>query len=164
MASLFGFDASTVPEQQDYSALPEGQYIGIITASEMKPTKKGDGQYLQFTFEILDGAFKGRNLWARLNLKNPNQKAVDIAKIELGAICRAVGIIKPNDSSELHNKPIMLTVEVETDDRGKQSNNITKYEAASAMTPAATSAPAGFMQPSAPGAAAAPAAPPWGNR
>lgn len=161
MASLFGFDASQVPEQQDFSALPEGQYVAIITASEMKPTKNGNGQYLQFTFEVLDGQHKGRNLWARLNLQNPSQKAMDIAKIELGAICRAVGIIKPGDSSELHNKPILLTVEVEIDERGKQGNNITKYESAGQMTPGFGMAPAAAA---APAGAAAPAAPPWGNR
>ena len=92
MANLAGFDASQVPEQQEFSALPEGQYVVIATASEMKPTKSGNGQFLQFTFEVLDGPQKGRKLWARLNLVNPNQTAVDIAQRELGAICRAVGV------------------------------------------------------------------------
>ena len=72
MASLYGFDASQVPEQQEFTALPEGQYVVIATASEMKPTKNGNGEFLQFTFEVLDGPMKGRKVWARLNLKNPN--------------------------------------------------------------------------------------------
>ena len=59
MANLAGFDASQVPEQQEFSALPEGQYVVIATASEMKPTKSGNGQFLQFTFEVLDGPQKG---------------------------------------------------------------------------------------------------------
>lgn len=150
MASLHGFDASQVPEQQEFSALPEGQYVVIATASEMKPTKNGQGQFLQFTFEVLDGPQKGRKLWARLNLVNQNQTAVDIAQRELGAICRAVGIIKPNDSAELHNKPMLVTVAVEKDDRNRESNTIKKYEAVNV---------AGGMQPP---AAAQPAAAPWG--
>jgi hypothetical protein len=167
MASLQGFDASTVPEQQEFSALPEGQYVVIATASEMKPTKNGQGQYLQMTFEVLDGPQKGRKVWARMNLVNSIQTAVDIAQRELGAICRAVGVIKPNDSAELHNRPLMITVAVEVDDRKREGNVIKKYEAVNAggAAPVAGAAPAGAAPWGAaqqPAAAAAPAAgAPW---
>ena len=145
MASLNGFDASQVPEQMEFTALPEGQYVVIATASEMKPTKNGQGQFLQFTFEVLDGPRKGAKVWARLNLVNGNQTAVDIAQRELGAICRAVGIIKPNDSAELHNLPLLITVAVEVDDRKREGNVIKKYEAinAAGVAPVAGAAPAG---------------------
>ena len=171
MASLSGFDASTVPEQQEFSALPEGQYVVIAIASEMKPTKNGQGQFLQFTFEVLDGPRKGGKVWARLNLVNANQTAVDIAQRELGAICRAVGIIKPNDSAELHNRPLLITVTVEKDERNREGNVIKKYEAVNAggAAPVAGAAPAGAapwgaaQQPAAaqPAAPAAQAAAPW---
>lgn len=172
MANLAGFDASQVPEQQEFSALPEGQYVVIATASEMKPTKSGTGQFLQFTFEVLDGPQKGRKLWARLNLVNPNQTAVDIAQRELGAICRAVNVIKPSDSAELHNKPMLITVAVEIDDRKRESNIIKKYEPVSAGAGApAVGAPtasggapwSGQAAPAAAPAAATPT-PPWGPR
>lgn len=151
MALLQGFDASQVPEQQEFSALPEGAYVVIATASEMKPTKSGQGEFLQFTFEVLDGPQKGRKLWARLNLKNQNQTAVDIAQRELGAICRAVGVLKPIDSAELHNRPLLITVTVERDDRNRENNAIKKYEPVNsgAAAPMAAAAPAGVA--------------PWGN-
>jgi hypothetical protein len=157
LANLSGFDASQVPEQQEFSALPEGQYVVIATASEMKPTKAGTGQFLQFAFEVVDGPMKGRKLWSRLNLVNPNATAVDIAKRELGAICRAVGIIKPADSAELHNKPILVTVAVEIDDRNRENNIIKKYESVSGGVAAGGFAPAAAPQ----AAATATAAPPW---
>lgn len=169
MAQLTGFDASQVPEKQEFSALPEGQYVVIATASEMKPTKNGNGQYLQFSFEVLDGPQKGRKLWARMNLVNQNQTAVDIAQRELGALCRAVGVIKPNDSAELHNKPLLATVGVEVDDRKRESNVIKKYEpiggtvgmqqAQAQFQNAAGSAPAPWGNAPAGGAAAAAPAP-----
>lgn len=171
MANLAGFDASQVPEQQEFSALPEGQYVVIATASEMKPAKSGTGQFLQFTFEVLDGPQKGRKLWARLNLVNSNQTAVDIAQRELGAICRSVGVIKPSDSAELHNKPMLITVAVEIDDRKRESNVIKKYEPVSAGAAVGAPAAAGGApwggQAAAPAAAQAAAAtptPPWGPR
>ena len=54
--------------------------------------------------------FKGRNLWARLNLDNPNEIAVKIARAELSALCRAVGVLEPKDSVELHNLPLVISV------------------------------------------------------
>jgi hypothetical protein len=129
MANLSGFDANEVPEQQSFDALPKGVYPCIATESEMKPTKRGDGEYLQFTFEVLDGAGKGRKLWARMNMRNPNPTAQDIGQRELGAFCRAVGVPRPNDSTELHNLPVLLHVDTEMDDRQRESNVIKKYEA-----------------------------------
>jgi hypothetical protein len=163
-----GFDASQVPEQRDFSALPEGQYVVIATASEEKPNSKGTGTYLQITFEVLDGPCKGRKLWARMNLKNPNQTAVEIAHRELAAICRAVGVIKPADSSELHNRPLLVTVGVEVDDKRRESNNIKRYDAVAGGTPAPVAAPAFVPQAAAaapafvaPTTAAVPSTAPW---
>ena len=166
MASLSGFDASQVPEQQEFSAIPEGQYVVIATASEEKVTKAGTGKYLQITFEVLDGPFKGRKLWARLNLWSPNQTAKDIAQRELGAICRAVGVIRPNDSAELHNKPLVVNVGVELDTtKNRQNNVVTKYEplpqGGMAAQPAAAAAPAAYQQPAQAAAPAAGGAAPW---
>lgn len=166
MANLAGFDASQVGDMQTFDALPEGQYVVIATSSEMKPTKTGNGKYLQFTLEVLDGPYKNRKLFARLNLVNSNQMAVDIAQRELGAICKAVGIIKPNDSAELHNKPMLVSVGVEIDDKKRESNVIRKYEPVGAFNqqaPAqAAPATAPWGAPAAPAAAQAPAAAPWG--
>jgi hypothetical protein len=138
MASLSGFDASQVPDGPERGAIPEGQYVVIAVASEMKPTKTGTGQYLQITFEVLDGPRKGAKIWSRLNLMNANQTAVDIAKRELADICKAVGVIRPNDSAELHNKPLLATVVVEVDDRRRENNSISKYEALNGGAPGAT--------------------------
>lgn len=129
MANLQGFDATEVPEQEEFSAIPKDKYTAIAIESEMKPTKKGTGEYLQFTFEVLDGKYKGRKLWARMNIKNPNPTAQDIGQRELAQFCKAVGVPRPNDSSELHNLPVLLHVDTEIDDRDRESNVVKKFEA-----------------------------------
>jgi hypothetical protein len=94
----------------------------------MKANKAGTGQYLQLTFEILEGSCKGRRLWARLNLDNPNAMAVQIARAELSAICRAVGVLAPNDSVDLHNLPLVINVKCrKRDDTGEITNEIKAY-------------------------------------
>lgn len=127
MAHLNGFNANQV-EPQDFEPIPAGKYLATITESEMKPTKDGKGQYLQLTFQVLDGPAKGRCVWARLNLQNANPVTVQIAKQELSAICRAVGVMTPSDSVELHNIPLVITIKLKKrQDTGEMTNEVKGY-------------------------------------
>ncbi|MEQ8785105.1 MAG: DUF669 domain-containing protein [Pirellulaceae bacterium] len=128
MADLAGFDANTVEPTTDFDAIPAGKYLAVITESEWKPNKAGTGTYLQFTLQILDGDYKGRFVWARLNLDNPNATAVKIARAELSAICRAVGVMQPKDSVELHNLPLVISVKCrKRPDTGEIQNELKGY-------------------------------------
>jgi hypothetical protein len=138
MADLRGFDANQVEPNTEFEAIPAGKYLAAITASDMNPNKAGTGHYLQLTFEILDGPYKKRLLWARLNLDNPNAQAVQIARAELSAICRAVGVLAPSDSTELHNLPLMISVKCrKREDTGELTNEIKGYAKKEAPAPAA---------------------------
>lgn len=133
MADMQGFNANEVEPAVAFEAIPAGKYMAAITESEMKATKDGSGSYLQLTFTILEGEYKGRSLWARLNLDNPNQTAVKIARGELSAICRAVGVMTPQDSCDLHNIPLLITVKVKKrDDNGEMANEVKGYESKAA--------------------------------
>lgn len=152
MANMSGFDASKVEPNQDFEAIPDGKYLAMITASEMKPTKSGNGEYMELVLQIVEGPYKGRSLWDRLNLNNPSEIAVKIARGALSAICRAVNVLTPKDSEDLHNLPLVVRV-VREEYEGGVSNKIKGYSkrengAAPAKTPAPTQA-------------AAPAAAPW---
>ena len=82
MANLNGFNANNVDPATDFEPIPAGKYVAIITDSGMKPTKSGSGHFLELTFQIIDGPYKSRMLWSRLNLDNPNAQAVQIAQGE----------------------------------------------------------------------------------
>ena len=139
MATL-NFNANLVEPATDYEPIPAGQYEAVATESEMVPTKSGNGSYLKFTFEIVSGDYKGRKLWARLNLANPSKTAVEIAQKELSAICRAVGVLEPKDSSELHNIPLMARVAVTEGSQGPM-NEIRGYSPRPAATAQPTAQP-----------------------
>jgi len=129
MANLNGFNANEVEPAVGFDPIPAGKYLAIVTGSEMKPTKNGSGQYLELTFQVIEGEFKGRLLWARLNLDNPSVMAVKIARAELSVICRAVGVMAPKDSVELHNLPLVIKVSSkQRDDNGELTNVIKGYE------------------------------------
>jgi hypothetical protein len=158
MAAL-NFNAAEVQPQQSFDALPPGRYEAIISASEMKDTKAGTGQYLQLTFDVVGGQYEGRKLWSRLNLVNPNATAVQIAERELSAICHCVGILVPADSEELHDALLVIDVIQELNPMsGQQTNRIKGYSQVSAPAPKAKPAAlAGFatgkVAPAAPWAA-----------
>ena len=136
MATLQGFDANQVEPADDLEPIPAGKYIAVVTDSEMKPTKSGSGNYLQFTFQIVEGEYANRLLWVRLNLDNPNATAVEIARRELSSICRSVGVLVPSDSTDLHNLTCCIHVRVKRrNDTGELQNEIKGYSAKDTVAP-----------------------------
>ncbi len=149
MANL-NFNANNVEPMVEFEPVPADRYLAVIIASEMKPTKKGRGRFLELVLEIIEGKYKGRKLWARLNLENENALTVQIARGELSAICRAVGVMQPQDSVELHNIPLVVTVKLKKrQDSGEMTNEVKGY----AKREAAIDRPA----------QAAGSVPPWGR-
>jgi len=169
MANLNSFDATTVEPNAGFDPIPAGKYVCVVTNSEMKPTRAGDGEYLQLELEVIEGEHKGRRLWDRLVLKHPNPTTVQIAKGTLSALCRAVNVLQPKDSVELHNLPVKVSVGVKRrDDNGELANTIKGYSgrgSAGSVTTAAPASAPGATQGAIPGAVGATAAPestpPW---
>ena len=134
MANLQGFNAAEVEPNTGFDPLPAGEYNACIVGSDMKTTKNGSGEYLNLEISILDGTYQNRRLFDKLNLKNSNETAVQIARATLSSICRAVGILEPNDSSELHMKPFRISVGVrKREDTGEMENRIKGYKPRSAQ-------------------------------
>lgn len=157
------FDANQVDPTPQYGVIPAGEYEVIITESEQKETARGDGSYLSLMLEIQSGEFQGRKLFDRLNLDNPNRKAVEIAQRTLSQICHATGVLQVKDSSELHYKPLVAVVKVrpEREDpvTGKfydQSNEIKEYKACGEAKPQQPAKPPAQPRQAARQAAAAP--------
>lgn len=149
------FDAEQHEPRQAMDVIPDGDYAVIIEASDWKQTKKQDGAYLEMTLQVIDGPMKGRKLWDRLNLSNPNAQAVEIAQQTLSAICHAVGVMKVSDSAQLHNLPLLAKVKVKQGARGPM-NEIKGYKKLSGGGVVGTVAPAPAAS-----APAAPAVAPW---
>jgi hypothetical protein len=164
------FDATQIDPTDNFEPLPAGEYPVVITESEMKPTKNNRGQYLQMTLEVIDGPMKGRKVWDRLNLVNPNNTAVEIAQRQLSSLCHAAGVMNVSDSAQLHNIPVVARVTYKPAEGGySASNEVKAYKSTgSKPAPQASNQPQHTEQ-QAPAAAesapqtAAPAAsaPPW---
>ena len=131
------FDATTEPVMSDRDPIPPGEYLAQMTASERKPTSAGTGELLKCEFTVIEPAeHAGRKVWSQLNLNNPSQTAVQIARKELSSICHAVGVLTPKDSAELHDIQLVIKVRIRPakGDNAAQ-NEITGYSSASGQSP-----------------------------
>jgi hypothetical protein len=141
--ALIDFDSTQYQPNEGLNPVPAGKYNVVIAASEVKETKNGNGRFLQLEFEIIDGEYKGRKVWTRINLWNPNKDAVRIAQGDMTAICRAVNVLHPKDSVELHNLPLCIKVALKPNQNGELQNEIPIGGYEPKMTAQAMAAPAG---------------------
>ncbi len=158
--AILNFNADEVAPSTSLDPIPAGKYQAVITDSELKMTKSGTGSYLELTFEIISGEYEKRKLWARLNIRNNNQKAVEIAQRDLSAICHAVNVLHPQDSCELHDKPLTIAVRlVKNENDDEYRNEIKGYGPAETVPPAKPDKPAASAKPKADSSV-----PPWAKK
>ena len=115
MAQL-NFNAAEI-DTTSRDAIPSGTYEAVVTDSEMKATKNGLGMGINLTFEILsDGPAKGRKVFAWINYEHPKVEAQRIGREELASLCKAVGITDLDDTVQLHNLPLLVTIGLDKND------------------------------------------------
>lgn len=156
------FDAETVDPNVPWELKPKGWYEGMIVESERRQTKAGDGEYLHFTIVHTKEPYQGQKEFLILNLWNPSEKAVQIARGQLSALCRAVGVLKVRDSSELHNLPFQFKLDIEVSGDGVERNKVVAFKSSNGtsvhkMTVQGQQAPASSPAP-------ASSRPPWAKK
>lgn len=120
------FNTADLPDTGGMVLIPAGQYQAVIVESQLVQTKDKNGQFLALKVIITQGQYQGTEFTERLNIINQNPKAVEIAYKTLARISEALGMNRtPNDSNELHNKPLMIEVATEagneyTDNQGNK--------------------------------------------
>lgn len=169
----FAFDATQVAPQESFVPIPAGVYLAQVVESDVRALKSGSGEAVSLTFEVLQGQYVTRKVFANLNVRHTSAEAERIAQQQLSALCHAAGVIHLQDTTQLHMRPVQIRVKVRKDDTGLYGdrNEITGYEAAQqgGMPPrSAPPAAQGAFAPQAPtGAAAQPPAQraaPWARR
>ena len=127
-----GFDSTAKENQKVNNALPAGEYHAVLVASEKKQTKDGSGAYLKLDFQIASGEFQNQHIFSNCNLwlaltDDNKRMAVQIAKGQLSELCRAVGVLNPKDSKELHGIPMLIKLNCKENGEYGMQNNIVKF-------------------------------------
>lgn len=129
----YKFDPNAVNDdgggQQDFEVMPIGDYKMVATAVEAKQTQGNDKfWYFAFTFEIIEGEFKGRNIWNNFNMMN-SAACMEIGHREYKRLHDAVGKGATESPNELLNIPFIGTLKIEKGTNGyKDKNQIKTYK------------------------------------
>ena len=118
LTQFFGgaaFTAATIEPQTDFEVMPPNKYAALIEKAEVKQTKAGNGHYIELTMSVLEAPYKGRKLWDRLNIDNPNTQTVEIAMRVLSALRGSIGLQTITNTDQLVNQVIVAHVKVKGD-------------------------------------------------
>jgi hypothetical protein len=145
------FSADALPQStNNYEPLPAGWYTAVINGAEIKNTKAGTGQYIAVRYDITGPTHQGRVIYGNLNIKNPNPKAEEIGRQQLGELMRAIGLATVQDTDQLIGGQLSIKLDVRESEQYGASNDVKGYKS-NVTVPVAAAAKA----------APAKAAPPW---
>lgn len=137
MASIM-FNAAEVQPSSREPVKP-GTYEAVIVNSEAQPMKSGNGMGFNFEFEIIVGEQKGRKVFVWITFEHrTSPDAQRIGREQLSSICHALNVMQLNDTVQLHNLPLLITVALDRKDPTR--NAITKYAPKKAVAAPSTSA------------------------
>lgn len=126
MANL-GEDGFDDNDTGGFEPVPDGTYSLIATESSLEENSKGTGQLLKFSFEIIDGEFKGRKIWEQFNWTHSKAQVQEIGRQRLAAFRNACGLSKILNSEELHNLPFNANIRIEESPGYSPKNVISQY-------------------------------------
>jgi len=123
--------------------VPEGDYLAMIVKSDAGRNKSGTGDFISLNFKIIDGQFKGRQIFDYINHKfdaygtdEGKTKAQHIGQRHFNEICRALGYTtQVADTMLLHDKPLKITVGVKHDPGYDPKNEVKKAVPISGAAP-----------------------------
>lgn len=124
------FDSTQVPDRPQNSLIPKGDYVAVMVRSELRDTRAMDGRYLECVFRIIEGPYSGRHQTDRLITKHDSKPiAVEMGKGRLKKVCKAVGKPAVQDSNELENLPLIISVvQRKQRDSDRINNEIVDYK------------------------------------
>lgn len=150
------YDVNELPQgNSDFAPLPAGWYSVTITGAELKNTKAGNGQYIAVRYDVTGPTHQGRVVFGNLNIKNPNPKAEEIGRQQLGDLMRAIGLSKVTDTDQLISGSLQIKLAIREQEGYEPSNDVKGYKSVSGGVPT-------FAAPASPSAPqSAKSAPPW---
>jgi hypothetical protein len=121
----------------DYSLIPDGVYPAVIKAATIENTKAGTGQYVKIRFDIMGANHAGRVVFTNLNIRNPNPKAEEIGRQQLGELARALGIATVTDTDQLVGGQCQIKITTRKSEQYGDQNEVKSFKAMEGSKPPA---------------------------
>ena len=125
------FDVNNLPQGDggNFDPLPAGWYTAQITQSSLETTKAGTGQYIKVRYDILGPTHQGRVVFGNLNISNPNPKAEEIGRQQLGDLMRAIGLSQVRDTDQLIGGECSIKLAIQKSEQYGDSNEVKAWKA-----------------------------------
>lgn len=119
---MLNLDLSNAKESS-FGIIPQGEYNIVVDEAEIKETKSGTGEYINCKLKITDGEYEGKFLFTMFNIKNQNQKAVEIGLGQLKTFMGCAGLDKTilKNAHDLLGAKAVAVVKHKTDDYGEKA-------------------------------------------
>ena len=143
----FGFNRQ---DGETPAPIPAGRYETIIRSSDFKLTRSG-GERLVLGVDVIAGSYTGRRIWHAINVAG-SDGAINHGRRALAKLLGALKLDKIEDTEELHGKPLMADVRIESSFGYDDKNTIDDWH------PLEDKGARQGLEPAAPVARAAPAA------
>ena len=156
----FNLDDLPPPSSGSFDPLPEGWYIASIVSAEVKTTKAGTGKFIAVRMDVMGPTHQGRVLFTNLNINNPNPKAEEIGRQQLGSIMSAIGLAKLKNTDQLIGGKLQVKVAIKHEPPRDPENECKGYKAVSGSTMPSAMPKSEAAAPAVP----AKATPPWGKK
>jgi hypothetical protein len=123
-------NAADLPvSENSFDPLPAGWYQVNIKGAELKDTKAGTGQYIAVQYDVLGPTHQGRVVFGNLNIRNPNPKAEEIGRQQLGELMRAIGLATVQDTDQLIGGQLSIKLKIRKSEEYGDSNDVSGYKA-----------------------------------
>ena len=170
--SNFNFNANEEAPDAGRMLAAAGWYPIVCTKLEHSATKDGDGEKINGQFEIVEGIYKGVNVFHNFNMRNPSEKAEKIGRAQFSALCHATRQLVIQQLTQLYSVPFRAKLKIETDTTGqydpknviiafKDYSDPAAVDVGGAVPSAGPKVVAPPTAPTAPPAQAAPIGQPW---
>jgi hypothetical protein len=123
------FSVDALPQStNNFEPLPAGWYTAVVNGAEIKNTKAGTGQYIAVRYDITGPTHQGRVVFGNLNIKNPNPKAEEIGRQQLGELMRAIGLTTVQDTDQLIGGQLSIKLDVRESELYGASNDVKGFK------------------------------------
>lgn len=129
------FSTNDLPEGGGFEPVPAGNYTVSITEANLQDTKAGNGQMIKLRLDIEGPSYQGRVLFTNINIRNPNPKAEEIGRQQLGEIMRAIGLGQVSDTDQLIGGRMEVKVTVKQDETYGPGNEVKGFKAIEGSVP-----------------------------
>lgn len=110
-----------------HPAIPDIEFTLEIVESSYEPNTEGTGMILKCKAQVVQEVWPSPQMYINYRLEDADPRIQERGQRDFAALRRAVGVLNPQDTEELHWRAFKVRVGSRPNRRGKLENHIVEY-------------------------------------